>query len=48
MRGRMNVGPSYAASVEIGEVMLGGTIAKVELSEHQDFKVGDLVTGYGG
>lgn len=48
MRGRMNDGPSYATPIEIGQVMGGGTVSKVELSEHQDFKVGDLVVTYGG
>src|ERR1035437_9428598 len=29
MRGRMNAGPSYAAPVEIDEVMEGGTVSEV-------------------
>ena len=29
MRGRMSDAPSYAAPVEIGEVMVGGTVAEV-------------------
>src|SRR5688572_8181924 len=29
MRGRMNAGPSYAAPVEVGDVMEGRTVAQV-------------------
>ena len=29
MRGRMNEGKSYAASVELGQVMVGGTVSQV-------------------
>lgn len=43
MRGRMGDGPSYAASVAIGAVMVGGTVAHVETSNHPDYKAGDLV-----
>lgn len=48
MRGRMSDGPSYAAPVAIGDVMVGGTVSRVEASRHGDFKVGDLVLGYTG
>ena len=48
MRGRMSDGPSYAAPVAIGDVMVGGTVSRVEVSRHSDFKVGDLVLGYLG
>ncbi|SFD36900.1 NADP-dependent oxidoreductase [Collimonas sp. OK412] len=48
MRGRMSDAPSYAAHVEIGEVMVGGTVARVEASEHADYKPGDLVLSYSG
>lgn len=48
MRGRMSEGPSYAAPVAIGAVMVGGTISRVETSMHPDFKPGDLVLGYSG
>ncbi|MFZ0959554.1 MAG: NADP-dependent oxidoreductase [Terriglobia bacterium] len=48
MRGRMNEGPSYAAPVEIGEVMQGGTISAVVESRSTDFSVGDFVLGYTG
>lgn len=48
MRGRMSDGPSYAAPVAIGEVMVGGTVSRIEASHHGDFKVGDLVLCYTG
>ena len=48
MRGRMSAGPSYAAPVAIGDVMVGGTVSCVEVSRHNDFKVGNLVLGYSG
>jgi NADPH-dependent curcumin reductase CurA len=48
MRGRMSDGPSYAAPVAIGDVMVGGTVSRVEASRNSDFKLGDLVLGYTG
>ena len=48
MRGRMSDGPSYAAPVALGEVMVGGTVSCVEASQHDGFKVGELVLGYSG
>lgn len=48
MRGRMSDGPSYAAPVAIGDVMVGGAVSRVEVSRHGDFKVGDLVLGATG
>jgi len=48
MRGRMSDGPSYAPPVAIGEVMVGGTVSRVEVSRHPDFRAGDLVLGYCG
>jgi NADPH-dependent curcumin reductase len=48
MRGRMSDGPSYAAPVAIGDVMVGGTVSRVVDSRHNDIKVGTLVLGYGG
>ena len=44
MRGRMSDAPSYAAPVEIGEVMRAGGIGKVIASRHPHFAVGDLVS----
>ncbi|AMP00756.1 zinc-binding dehydrogenase family protein [Collimonas arenae] len=48
MRGRMSDAPSYAAPVEVGGVMVGGTVARVEASENPAYKVGDLVLSYSG
>jgi len=48
MRGRMSDGPSYAAPVAIGDVMVGGTVSRVAVSRHGEFKAGELVLGYTG
>ncbi len=48
MRGRMNDGPSYAPSVGIGEVMVGGTVSRVEVSRHPSYTAGDWVVGGSG
>ncbi len=48
MRGRMSDAPSYAPPVEIGQVMVSGTVSRVEASHHPDFSVGDWVLGYDG
>jgi NADPH-dependent curcumin reductase len=48
MRGRMSDGPSYAAPVAVGEVMEGGTVSRVEISNVAGFEVGDLVLSYCG
>jgi NADPH-dependent curcumin reductase CurA len=48
MRGRMSDAPSYAAPVALGEVMVGGTVSRVEASQHPDFTPGDLVLGQSG
>jgi NADPH-dependent curcumin reductase CurA len=48
MRGRMSDAPSYAAPVEIDEVMVGATVCRVEKSLHADFQEGDWVLAYGG
>ncbi|MFJ2540457.1 NADP-dependent oxidoreductase [Pseudomonas sp. NPDC087614] len=48
MRGRMSDAPSYAAPVEIGEVMTGGAVSRVERSTHPKFHTGDLVVGATG
>jgi NADPH-dependent curcumin reductase CurA len=45
MRGRMSAVKSYAKSVEIGEVMVGGTVGEVTESHHSKFAVGDYVVG---
>ncbi|MCM2460580.1 NADP-dependent oxidoreductase [Pseudomonas sp. CG7] len=48
MRGRMSDAPSYAAPVEIDEVMTGGAVSRVERSTHPKFHEGDLVVGATG
>ena len=48
MRGRMSDAPSYAAPVEIGAVMVGGTVAQVVSSDVGGFAAGDWVQAFGG
>jgi NADPH-dependent curcumin reductase len=48
MRGRMSDGPSYAAPVGIGDVMVGGTVSRVEASLNKDYKIGDMVLSFCG
>jgi len=48
MRGRMSDEPSYSPPVELGAVMVGGTVSRVETSHHPDFKEGEWVLGYSG
>ena len=43
MRGRINAAKSYAANVEIDEVMVGSVIAQVIESKHPNFEIGDIV-----
>jgi NADPH-dependent curcumin reductase CurA len=48
MRGRMNDAKSYAAPVNLGDVMVGGTAGEVVASKNPKFAVGDKVVGYLG
>jgi NADPH-dependent curcumin reductase len=48
MRGRMSDAPSYAPPVEVGGVMVGGTIGEVVSSRDPGFSPGDLVLAYSG
>ena len=48
MRMRMNEGKSYVAPLQIGEVMVGGTIAEVTESNDPQFKAGDIVGARAG
>ncbi len=43
MRGRMSAARSYTKPVEVGEVMVGQVIARVESSSLPDYRPGDLV-----
>ncbi|MBT0567327.1 NADP-dependent oxidoreductase [Williamsia sp. CHRR-6] len=48
MRGRMSAAKSYAAPVEIGEVMVGATVSRVLESTDPAYAPGDVVLSYGG
>lgn len=48
MRGRMSDAASYADPVEIGDVMVGGTVAQVVSSNLDKFVVGDWVLSFSG
>ncbi|WP_113910601.1 NADP-dependent oxidoreductase [Roseovarius dicentrarchi] len=48
MRGRMSDAPSYANPVEIGDVMVGGTVSQVVTSDVDGFEAGDWVSAFGG
>ncbi len=48
MRGRMSDRPSYAPPVELGAVMVGGTVAEVLESDVDGFAPGDRVVAAGG
>lgn len=48
MRGRMSTARSYAAHVEIGDVMVGGTVGQVITSRHPDLAEGDHVLAGAG
>ncbi len=48
MRGRMSDAASYADPVEIGQVMVGATVSRVEASQHTEYKEGDWVLAYSG
>ena len=48
MRGRMSAAPSYAPPVQLGEVMVGGTVAQVVNSDVEGFREGDWVVAFGG
>ena len=48
MRGRMSEARGYAANVNLGEVMVGGTVGQVVKSRNPRFKEGDFVVEYSG
>jgi hypothetical protein len=48
MRGRMSAAKSYAKPAEIGQPMVGGTIAEVVASRHPQYAEGDIVLGAAG
>ena len=48
MRGRISESKSYAASVELGSVIVGGTVSQVIKSNHPQFQVGDFILSNNG
>jgi NADPH-dependent curcumin reductase len=48
MRGRMSDAPSYAAPVQVGGLMVGGTVGEVVESRDPGLKAGDVVLAYTG
>jgi len=48
MRGRMSDAPSYAPPVGVGELMVGSTVSRVEISNAPGFAVGDWVLSQNG
>lgn len=48
MRGRMSDAASYAAALKLGDVIMGGTVSIVNVSNHENYQVGDLVLSYNG
>ena len=48
MRGRISEAKSYAEPVQIGQVMVGGTVGTVVESRHPHYQPGDVVVGYWG
>ncbi|MFX4310308.1 NADP-dependent oxidoreductase, partial [Acinetobacter soli] len=48
MRGRMSDAPSYAAPVEIGGVMVGGTVSQVVATKNSKFKEGEWILSGNG
>lgn len=48
MRVRTNDAASYVDKMQLGEVMTGGTVSRVEASNHPDYQVGELVHSYAG
>ncbi|HTG17436.1 MAG TPA: NADP-dependent oxidoreductase, partial [Blastocatellia bacterium] len=48
MRGRMNDAASYAAPVQLGQVMGGGAVGKVINSNNPSFREGEIVEGFFG
>jgi NADPH-dependent curcumin reductase CurA len=48
VRGRTSAAPSYAARMALEDVMVSGTVSRVQESRHDSFEVGDLVLGCAG
>lgn len=48
MRGRLSAARSYAAPIEVGDVVVGGTVGRVLTSRHEGLGPGDYVLSYSG
>lgn len=48
MRGRMSDAKSYAEPLQLGEVIMGGTVSRVAESLHPDYAPGDWVLSFNG
>ncbi|SHO56914.1 NADP-dependent oxidoreductase [Vibrio quintilis] len=48
MRGRMSDAKSYAEPVAVNDVMVGGTVCRIEVSNHPDYQAGEWVLAYTG
>ncbi len=48
MRGRMSEAKGYAANLNLGDAMVGGTVGQVVASRNPKFKEGDFVVEYSG
>lgn len=48
MRWRISAAKSYAPPIEIGDVIVGGTVARVEVSRHPDWAEGDVMLSAAG
>lgn len=48
MRWRISAAKSYAPPLEIGEVIVGATVARVKASRHRDWREGDIVLSEAG
>lgn len=48
MRGRMSEGRGYAAGVQLGDPIVGGTVGQVVASKNPKFAVGDYVCDFSG
>jgi len=46
MRGRMSTAKSYAASLNEGDVIIGGAVGKIIESNSPEYKEGDIVEGF--
>jgi NADPH-dependent curcumin reductase CurA len=46
MRGRISRRQNYAAGVQVGDIMTGGGVGEVVVSNHPDFQPGDIVENF--